>query len=94
MEVIRCLNSREKRSNTIHARITAVPRACQVIAKRSTDLSVGESGDLPRRADMCINEIYDSALVGEGCLPAFRHALANLLVSGLMTRPRSTSDGG
>ncbi|CAM9823264.1 unnamed protein product, partial [Ectocarpus sp. 6 AP-2014] len=52
----------------------------KVIAKRSTDLSVGESGDLPRRADMCINEIYDSALLGEGCLPAFRHALANLLV--------------
>ncbi|CAB1110983.1 unnamed protein product [Ectocarpus sp. CCAP 1310/34] len=54
----------------------------KVVAKRSTDLSVGENGDLPRRADMCINEIYDSALLGEGCLPAFRHALANLLVSG------------
>ncbi|CAM9336262.1 unnamed protein product, partial [Ectocarpus fasciculatus] len=52
----------------------------KVFAKRSTDLSVGESGDLPRQADMCINEVYDSALLGEGCLPAFRHALANLLV--------------
>ncbi|CAM9803913.1 unnamed protein product, partial [Laminaria digitata] len=44
------------------------------------DLGVGDGQDLPRRADMCINEVYDSALLGEGCLPAFRHALANLLV--------------
>ncbi|CAM9327937.1 unnamed protein product [Sphacelaria rigidula] len=52
----------------------------KIIGKRSTDLEVGEGEDLPRRADMCVNEIYDSALLGEGCLPAFRHALANLLV--------------
>lgn len=29
----------------------------QVIAKRSTDLKVGEGKDLPRRADMCVNEV-------------------------------------
>lgn len=54
-----------------------------MIAKRSTDIAVGDGeDDLPRRADMCVNEIYDSALLGEGCLPAFRHALTNLLVRG------------
>ncbi|CAM9481407.1 unnamed protein product, partial [Hapterophycus canaliculatus] len=56
-------------------------RTLRVIAKKSTDLSVGDGQDLAQRADMCINEIYDSALLGEGCLPALRHALANLLVS-------------
>lgn len=44
-------------------------------------MTVGDGQDLPQRADMCVNEIYDSALLGEACLPAFRHALANLLVS-------------
>ncbi|CAN0132511.1 unnamed protein product [Scytosiphon promiscuus] len=61
-------------------KIKARRHLCIVIAKKSTDLSVGEGMDLARRADMCINEIYDSALLGEGCLPALRHALANLLV--------------
>lgn len=51
-------------------------------------MTVGDGEDLPQRADMCINEIYDSALLGEACLPAFRHALANLLVSGRPTRPQ------
>lgn len=64
-------------------RCTPVPGVYQVIGKRSTDISVGVGEDLPRRADMCVNEVYDSALLGEGCLPAFRHALANLLVSQL-----------
>lgn len=52
-------------------------------------MAVGDGKDLPQRADMCVNEIYDSALLGEACLPAFRHALANLLVSGDHTRPQS-----
>lgn len=70
-----CLRTRNTRVNAV---------LClwhQVIAKKSTDLTVGEGKDLARRADMCINEIYDSALLGEGCLPALRHALSDLLVS-------------
>lgn len=50
-------------------------------------MAVGDGKDLPQRADMCVNEIYDSALLGEACLPAFRHALANLLVSCRRTQP-------
>lgn len=58
-------------------------------------MTVGDGEDLPRRADMCVNEIYDSALLGEACLPAFRHALANLLVSrsGSRTRPQQSAAG-
>lgn len=31
--------------------------AYQVLAKRSTELEVGEGKDLPRRADICVNEV-------------------------------------
>lgn len=37
-----------------------------------------------------VEQIYDSALLGEGCLPAFRHALADLLVR-FRARPLAVS---
>eukprot|EP01126_Amoeba_proteus_P036274 TRINITY_DN3691_c0_g1_i5.p1 TRINITY_DN3691_c0_g1~~TRINITY_DN3691_c0_g1_i5.p1 ORF type:complete len:548 (+),score=99.71 TRINITY_DN3691_c0_g1_i5:36-1679(+) len=46
--------------------------------KKSTDLVVGKGGDIPHKADVCISEIVDSSLLGEGILPSLRHALQNL----------------
>lgn len=34
----------------------------QVIAKKSTDLEVGDEKDLPRRADLCVNEVGEDDL--------------------------------
>jgi type III protein arginine methyltransferase len=49
-----------------------------VIAARSTRLRVGV--ELPRRADMLIMEVFDTALLGEGVLPALDDARARLLL--------------
>jgi SAM-dependent methyltransferase len=57
----------------------------RVVARKSTDLAIGR--DLPRRADLIVSEILDSALVGEGMLPAMRHALAELAVPGARVIP-------
>lgn len=54
--------------------------AITVVAKRSTDLVIGE--DLPRPADLVISEIVDCGLIGEGLLPTMRHAREHLLASG------------
>ena len=56
---------------------TAFPGKITVLAKKSTDIVVGESGDMPSKADLLVSEIFDSALrtlLGEyvwlGCLRA------------------------
>jgi tetratricopeptide (TPR) repeat protein len=48
-----------------------------VIAKRSTELAVGQ--DLPQPADLLISEILDAGLLGEGVMRTFRHAVAALI---------------
>jgi tetratricopeptide (TPR) repeat protein len=48
-----------------------------VHAMKSTALQLGR--DLPERADLLVSEIVDVGLLGEGVLPAVRHARAHLL---------------
>jgi type III protein arginine methyltransferase len=60
-----------------------------VLAKLSGDLVVGAGGDIPRKADMLISEILDSALLGEGVLPFLRHALTHLVVPNAIVVPQS-----
>jgi len=48
-----------------------------VIAKKSTDLTVGT--DLPEKADMFIAEIVDNQLLGENVLPLMEDAKSRLL---------------
>lgn len=50
----------------------------QVHPVRSTDLKVDVNG-LPKRADVLVTEIFDSALLGEACLPVIRDARRRLL---------------
>ena len=37
----------------------------RLIPKRSTDLCVGPEGDLPRRANVLVTEVFDTELIGE-----------------------------
>jgi protein arginine N-methyltransferase 7 len=41
---------------------TAFPGKITVLAKKSTDIVVGEGGDMPSKADLLVSEIFDSAL--------------------------------
>lgn len=51
----------------------------KVIPKRSTALSVGPSGDLPRKANILVTEVFDTELIGEGAFATFSHAHKELL---------------
>jgi type II protein arginine methyltransferase len=57
-----------------------------VVGARSTRLRVG--AELPRRADLLIMEVFDTALVGEGVLLALHDAHARLLQPGARVLPR------
>ncbi|CAN0387504.1 unnamed protein product, partial [Discosporangium mesarthrocarpum] len=72
------------------------PGKIKVFSKKSTDLVVGgegegEGGHMHRKADMCVNEIYDSTLLGEAVLPSLRHALTELLVEEPLLVPSSAT---
>lgn len=51
----------------------------KLIYKRSTKLTVGESGDLLKRANILVTEVFDTELIGEGALSTFKHAIDVLL---------------
>ena len=64
----------------------------KVIAKKSTDLVLGE--DLPTRADVLICDLFTSTLMeGEG-LPALRHAHEHLLTQDAVMIPRAVAIRG
>ncbi len=50
---------------------------------------IGPGGDLPRKADILVSEILDSALLGEGVLPFLRHALTELVIENAIVVPQS-----
>lgn len=60
-------------------------RTVAVVAKSSTELLVGT--DLPRRADVVVTETVDFGLLGEGILPALRHARQHLARPGAVLVP-------
>lgn len=51
----------------------------KLIFKRSTDITVGEDGDMPSRANILVTEVFDTELIGEGALSTFQHAHKVLL---------------
>lgn len=51
----------------------------KLIRKRSTKMTVGEDGDMPKRANILVTEVFDTELIGEGALSTFRHAHEVLL---------------
>ena len=50
-----------------------------LVAKRSTELTVGPDGDLARRCNLLVTEVFDTELIGEGGLQTFKHAHQHLL---------------
>lgn len=51
----------------------------KLVYKRSNQLSVGKDGDLPKRANILVTEVFDTELIGEGALSTFKHAQDFLL---------------
>lgn len=51
----------------------------KLIHKRSTEMTVGKNGDMPKRANILVTEVFDTELIGEGALSTFRHAHETLL---------------
>jgi len=42
-------------------------------------MMVGKDGDMPKRANILVTEVFDTELIGEGALSTFRHAHEVLL---------------
>lgn len=56
----------------------------QLIPKRSTDINIGASSDMPNRANILVTEVFDTELIGEGAIGTFNHAHKNLLSVSLI----------
>ena len=57
--------------------------------KKSNYLRVGE--ELEEKADVLVSEILDAGLLGEGVLPSFRHALAELVKPNAKVIPHAAT---
>lgn len=63
----------------------------RVIPKRSTELTVGEDGDLAEKCNILVTEVFDTELIGEGALSTFDHAHKNLLEKDCIVIPESAT---
>ncbi|XP_045450910.1 protein arginine N-methyltransferase 7-like [Melitaea cinxia] len=60
-----------------------------VIPKRSTELIVGDDGDMKQKANILVTEVFDTELIGEGALSTFSHAHKYLLEEDCIVVPDS-----
>ncbi|KAL0871706.1 hypothetical protein ABMA27_004219 [Loxostege sticticalis] len=60
-----------------------------VIPKRSTEITVGEDGDMKEKANILVTEVFDTELIGEGALSTFSHAHKFLLEDDCIVVPDS-----
>ncbi|XP_060802656.1 protein arginine N-methyltransferase 7 isoform X2 [Amyelois transitella] len=68
--------------NGVADKITLIP-------KRSTELTVGDDGDMKQRANILVTEVFDTELIGEGALSTFSHAHKHLLEEDCIVVPDS-----
>ncbi|KAK9708311.1 hypothetical protein QE152_g27260 [Popillia japonica] len=61
----------------------------KVVPKRSTDLTVGDDGDMKIRANILVTEVFDTELIGEGALNTFKKAHEELLEKDCIVIPHS-----
>ncbi|XP_047371347.1 protein arginine N-methyltransferase 7 isoform X2 [Vespa velutina] len=61
----------------------------KLIHKRSTEMTVGKNGDMPKRANILVTEVFDTELIGEGALSTFHHAHETLLEKDSIVIPNS-----
>lgn len=59
----------------------------RLIAKRSTEITVGPDGDMPHRANVLVTEVFDTELIGEGAISTFNHAHKHLLEKHCLVIP-------
>jgi len=59
----------------------------KLVRKRSTDLTVGPGGDMERRANILVTEVFDTELIGEGALGTYNHAARELLTEDRLVVP-------
>ncbi|XP_076279439.1 arginine methyltransferase 7 isoform X2 [Lasioglossum baleicum] len=63
----------------------------KLLQKRSTEIRVGDDGDMPKKANILVTEVFDTELIGEGALSTFRHAYENLLEENSIIVPHSAT---
>ncbi|CAK9803941.1 Protein arginine N-methyltransferase 7 [Anthophora plagiata] len=63
----------------------------KLVHKRSTKMTVGKDGDIIKRANILVTEIFDTELIGEGALFTFRHAHENLLEENCIVVPHTAT---
>ncbi|CAN9499499.1 unnamed protein product [Ophioblennius macclurei] len=59
----------------------------KIINKHSTEVTVGEGGDMEEKANILITELFDTELIGEGALPSYEHAHLHLVQAGCEAVP-------
>lgn len=68
-----------------------VRHAINIVKKRSTDLVVGANGDMAKRANILVTEVFDTELIGEGAIGIFSHAHEHLLEADCIVVPDSAT---
>ncbi|XP_033179203.1 protein arginine N-methyltransferase 7 isoform X1 [Bombus impatiens] len=63
----------------------------KLIHKRSTRMTIGKDGDMIKKANILVTEVFDTELIGEGALSTFRHAHENLLEENSIVIPHSAT---
>ncbi|XP_076243274.1 arginine methyltransferase 7 isoform X2 [Calliopsis andreniformis] len=63
----------------------------RLIHKRSTRMTVGKNGDMIKKANILVTEVFDTELIGEGALSTFRHAHEHLLEENSIVVPHSAT---
>nr|XP_034196568.1 protein arginine N-methyltransferase 7 isoform X1 [Osmia lignaria] len=63
----------------------------KLVHKRSTKMTIGKDGDMAKRANILVTEVFDTELIGEGALSTFRHAHENLLEENSIVIPHTAT---
>ncbi|KAK9309305.1 hypothetical protein QLX08_001042 [Tetragonisca angustula] len=63
----------------------------KLIHKRSTRMFIGKDGDMIKKANILVTEVFDTELIGEGALFTFRHAHENLLEENSIVIPHTAT---
>lgn len=63
----------------------------KIIKKRSTNITVGDDGDMKQLANILVTEVFDTELIGEGALSTFNHAHKCLLDNDCIVVPDSAT---
>lgn len=63
----------------------------KVINKHSTEVKVGEKGEMHQKANILVAEVFDTELIGEGALKTYNDAHRNLLDDDCIAVPHKAN---